>query len=54
MGPVVADMTRDSRWESLSVSLVAGGKSNLNFALVSDAGLILLRHPGPVGAGQRP
>ena len=35
----------DERWNRLQVRLIAGGKSNLTFELISQAGTLILRHP---------
>ncbi|PUA82795.1 phosphotransferase family protein [Nocardioides currus] len=48
MGPRLVEATGDARWNDLEAVLIAGGKSNLTFALRSGAGELVLRRP-PTG-----
>lgn len=48
VGPFLAEEIGDPRWRSCSVSLIAGGKSNLTYVVSSDAGEVVLRRP-PLG-----
>jgi aminoglycoside phosphotransferase (APT) family kinase protein len=48
VGPAIAAATGIGEWTNLSAELVAGGKSNLTFELVSEAGRLILRRP-PTG-----
>ena len=45
LGPALAQATGDSAWSDFSAELIAGGKSNLTFALSSTAGRLVLRRP---------
>ncbi|WP_327000487.1 phosphotransferase family protein [Dactylosporangium sp. NBC_01737] len=47
-GPALAEALDDDRWRELDVTMIAGGKSNLTFELVSPAGSVVLRRP-PTG-----
>jgi aminoglycoside phosphotransferase (APT) family kinase protein len=49
VGPFLAKSLDDERWRDCTVTLVAGGKSNLTFVVTSDAGEAVLRRP-PTGA----
>ncbi|MCW4354536.1 phosphotransferase family protein [Hoyosella sp. YIM 151337] len=42
---VLSQATGDDEWRSFSAELIAGGKSNLTFALASNAGHLVLRRP---------
>ena len=48
LGPALAAATGDERWLEGRAELIAGGKSNLTFRLLSDAGELVLRRP-PTG-----
>ncbi|GAC1329856.1 MAG: phosphotransferase family protein [Mycobacteriales bacterium] len=48
VGPYLADALGDDRWRSCSVSLIAGGKSNLTYVVSCAAGEVVLRRP-PLG-----
>ena len=48
VGPYLATTLGDDRWASCSVTLIAGGKSNLTYRVDSDAGSAVLRRP-PLG-----
>ncbi|MEU4641464.1 phosphotransferase family protein [Micromonospora sp. NPDC023814] len=48
VGRALAAALEDDRWRELDVTLIAGGKSNLTFELVSAAGAVVLRRP-PTG-----
>lgn len=48
IGAALAAATSDERWRTLRATLISGGKSNLTFALTSDAGELVLRRP-PTG-----
>ena len=48
LGPVLAQVTGDDRWQHHDVRLVTGGKSNLTFELSCGAGSLILRRP-PTG-----
>lgn len=45
LGPWLADALRDDAWSEFTARLVTGGKSNLTFELISDAGRLILRRP---------
>ena len=45
LGPALAGATADERWISHRSRLVSGGKSNLTFEVVSEAGTLILRRP---------
>lgn len=45
LGALLAETLHDDSWTKLSASLIAGGKSNLTFELVSPAGSLILRRP---------
>jgi aminoglycoside phosphotransferase (APT) family kinase protein len=49
VGPILAAALADERWLQITPVLISGGKSNLTFELVSDAGSLILRRP-PLGA----
>jgi aminoglycoside phosphotransferase (APT) family kinase protein len=48
VGPRLAEVLHDSRWQRCDVALIAGGKSNLTYRVASDAGEVVLRRP-PLG-----
>jgi aminoglycoside phosphotransferase (APT) family kinase protein len=48
LGPALVAATGDERWLEGRPELIAGGKSNLTFRLLSDAGELVLRRP-PTG-----
>lgn len=48
VGPLLADVLHDRRWEACDVALIAGGKSNLTYRVGCDAGEVVLRRP-PLG-----
>jgi aminoglycoside phosphotransferase (APT) family kinase protein len=48
VGPRLAQVLHDPRWETCEVALIAGGKSNLTYRVASDAGEVVLRRP-PLG-----
>src|SRR5919112_4936036 len=48
VGPYLADVLGDGAWRSCSVTLIAGGKSNLTYRVASAAGEVILRRP-PLG-----
>ncbi|SNQ50604.1 Aminoglycoside phosphotransferase [Frankia canadensis] len=45
VGPLLADAVGDDAWRGVEARLIAGGKSNLTFELVSAAGSMVLRRP---------
>lgn len=45
LGPALVRATNDDRWAHHRAHLIAGGKSNLTFELVSTAGHLILRRP---------
>ncbi len=45
VGPYLADALGDARWADCTVELIAGGKSNLTYAITSAAGTVVLRRP---------
>jgi aminoglycoside phosphotransferase (APT) family kinase protein len=45
IGPYLADVLGDPAWRDCSVELIAGGKSNLTYAITSAAGSVVLRRP---------
>ncbi|WP_116450857.1 phosphotransferase family protein [Blastococcus litoris] len=45
VGPALAAATGDGRWTDVEAELIAGGKSNLTFAVRSPAGELVLRRP---------
>jgi aminoglycoside phosphotransferase (APT) family kinase protein len=45
IGPYLAVALADPRWADCTVELIAGGKSNLTYAISSPAGSIVLRRP---------
>lgn len=49
IGPELAHATGDERWRTFRATLIAGGKSNLTYELMSDAGSLILRRQ-PAGA----
>lgn len=48
VGPYLATVLDDPRWTDCTVALISGGKSNLTYAVASDAGTVVLRRP-PLG-----
>ncbi len=48
VGPYLTDALGDAAWKDLTVTLIAGGKSNLTYRLDSPAGSVVLRRP-PLG-----
>jgi aminoglycoside phosphotransferase (APT) family kinase protein len=48
VGPRLAAVLHDRRWQACDVALIAGGKSNLTYRVASDAGEVVLRRP-PLG-----
>ena len=48
VGPYLAKVLDDPAWESPTVTLIAGGKSNLTYRVDSPAGSVILRRP-PLG-----
>jgi aminoglycoside phosphotransferase (APT) family kinase protein len=48
VGPHLARVLHDPRWQTCDVALIAGGKSNLTYRVSSDAGEVVLRRP-PLG-----
>lgn len=48
LGPALVDATGEGAWRAPMVDLISGGKSNLTFALRSEAGELILRRP-PTG-----
>ena len=48
VGPYLADVLDEPSWKDVSVTLIAGGKSNLTYRLDSPAGSLVLRRP-PLG-----
>jgi aminoglycoside phosphotransferase (APT) family kinase protein len=48
IGPYLAKVLRDEAWASPTVTLIAGGKSNLTYRVWSPAGEVILRRP-PLG-----
>ncbi len=48
VGPYLADALGDPAWKDLTVTLIAGGKSNLTYRVDSSAGSVVLRRP-PLG-----
>ena len=48
VGPYLAEHLGEPAWKDVSVSLIAGGKSNLTYRLDSPAGSLVLRRP-PLG-----
>jgi aminoglycoside phosphotransferase (APT) family kinase protein len=48
VGPYLAEVLGDEAWRAPSVSLIAGGKSNLTYRVSSTAGDVILRRP-PLG-----
>jgi aminoglycoside phosphotransferase (APT) family kinase protein len=48
VGPYLAEALGEPAWKDLTVSLIAGGKSNLTYRLDSPAGSLVLRRP-PLG-----
>jgi len=45
LGPVLGRLTGDDRWRDVRAELIAGGKSNLTYLLLSPAGELILRRP---------
>jgi len=48
VGPMLADILHDGRWQDCDVALISGGKSNLTYRVACDAGEVILRRP-PLG-----
>jgi aminoglycoside phosphotransferase (APT) family kinase protein len=48
VGPYLAKVLGDSGWQYPTVTLIAGGKSNLTYRVDSPAGTVVLRRP-PLG-----
>jgi aminoglycoside phosphotransferase (APT) family kinase protein len=48
VGPLLADVLHDPRWQACDVALISGGKSNLTYRVACDAGEVVLRRP-PLG-----
>ena len=48
VGPHLAAALGDPAWQDCTVTLIAGGKSNLTFRVASEAGAVVLRRP-PLG-----
>jgi aminoglycoside phosphotransferase (APT) family kinase protein len=48
VGPMLADLLHDPRWQECDVALISGGKSNLTYRVACDAGEVILRRP-PLG-----
>jgi aminoglycoside phosphotransferase (APT) family kinase protein len=48
VGPYLADVLGDDAWRTPTVTLIAGGKSNLTYRVSSAAGDVILRRP-PLG-----
>jgi aminoglycoside phosphotransferase (APT) family kinase protein len=48
VGPHLATVLHDIRWLDCDVALIAGGKSNLTYRVLCDAGEVVLRRP-PLG-----
>ncbi|MCU1590941.1 MAG: putative aminoglycoside phosphotransferase [Frankiales bacterium] len=48
VGPYLADVLGDEAWRTPSVTLIAGGKSNLTYRVSSSVGDVILRRP-PLG-----
>jgi aminoglycoside phosphotransferase (APT) family kinase protein len=48
VGPMLADVLHDPRWQECDVALISGGKSNLTYRVACDAGEVILRRP-PLG-----
>jgi aminoglycoside phosphotransferase (APT) family kinase protein len=48
VGPMLADILHDPRWQQCDVALISGGKSNLTYRVACDAGEVILRRP-PLG-----
>jgi aminoglycoside phosphotransferase (APT) family kinase protein len=48
LAPALVEATGEDRWSAPEVELIAGGKSNLTFALRCEAGELILRRP-PTG-----
>jgi aminoglycoside phosphotransferase (APT) family kinase protein len=45
LGPLLCRITEDDRWRDVRAELIAGGKSNLTYRLLSSAGELILRRP---------
>jgi aminoglycoside phosphotransferase (APT) family kinase protein len=45
VGPYLARVLADPQWNECTVELIAGGKSNLTYAITSAAGEVVLRRP---------
>ena len=48
VGPYLAEVLGDEAWQAPTVTLIAGGKSNLTYRVSSSAGDVILRRP-PLG-----
>src|SRR5436309_33005 len=48
VGPYLAEALQEPSWKDCTVSLIAGGKSNLTYRIDSPAGSLVLRRP-PLG-----
>ncbi|HYI46513.1 MAG TPA: phosphotransferase family protein [Actinomycetota bacterium] len=48
VGPYLAEHLGDESWNTVSVELISGGKSNLTYLVTSGAGEVILRRP-PLG-----
>src|SRR4051794_32058421 len=48
VGPYLADVLGDDAWRTPTITLIAGGKSNLTYRVSSSAGDVILRRP-PLG-----
>ena len=48
VGPMLAAILHDPRWQRCDVALISGGKSNLTYRVACDAGEVILRRP-PLG-----
>ena len=48
VGPMLAEILHDARWQTCDVALISGGKSNLTYRVACDAGELILRRP-PLG-----
>jgi len=48
VGPYLAAVLHDPRWDDCRVALISGGKSNLTYRVACDAGEVILRRP-PLG-----
>jgi aminoglycoside phosphotransferase (APT) family kinase protein len=48
VGPLLAQVLHDPRWQECQVALISGGRSNLTYRVACDAGEVVLRRP-PLG-----